>query len=311
MDAQALEEMEALAAIYGEDCGIDVDVHTVHAYLPSKSCVPHLVVSAHLHTDYPAHTAPLLEFHAPPHVSNDMIAAALRDMDQLFIPGEVVLFRYIEWLKDQPQLYNVDAVKACSAAALDKAHDPQDVNLPIAEKVDAKEASSYDMGPAIQGLHKGGDANSELVVEVRQRIVSGPPIIEKKSTFQAHLASVNSVEEVTAVMDALLQVTKIANATHNIMAYRIYSLDKQSFIQDSDDDGESAAGGRLLHLLQVTDVRNVVVVVSRWFGGVLLGPSRFSFINNTARQLLENQGFLRGNVDTITVSKRSGCKKNK
>lgn len=34
-------------------------------------------------------------------------------------------------------------------------------------------------------------------------------------------------------------------------------------------------------------VNNVIVVVSRWFGGVLLGPSRFRLINNTARQLLE------------------------
>ena len=42
-------------------------------------------------------------------------------------------------------------------------------------------------------------------------------------------------------------------------------------VQDCDDDGEAAAGGRLLHLLQAADVRNVVVVVSRWFGGVLLG----------------------------------------
>lgn len=34
--------------------------------------------------------------------------------------------------------------------------------------------------------------------------------------------------------------------------------------QDYDDDGEQAAGGRLLHLLQMTDARNVCVVVSRW-----------------------------------------------
>lgn len=47
-------------------------------------------------------------------------------------------------------------------------------------------------------------------------------------------------------------------------------------LQDYDDDGEAAAGGRLLHLLQMTDARNVCVVVSRWYGGILLGPSRFA-----------------------------------
>jgi putative IMPACT (imprinted ancient) family translation regulator len=34
-------------------------------------------------------------------------------------------------------------------------------------------------------------------------------------------------------------------------------------------------------------VEDVVVVVSRWFGGVLLGPARFTHINNAARELLE------------------------
>jgi hypothetical protein len=51
------------------------------------------------------------------------------------------------------------------------------------------------------------------------------------NAMQAHLASVNSVDEVKTVMDALLKVNKIANATHNIMAYRIHLQEKQSFLQ--------------------------------------------------------------------------------
>ena len=42
----------------------------------------------------------------------------------------------------------------------------------------------------------------------------------------------------------------------------------------------------------MADVRNACVVVSRWFGGVHLGPSRFAIINNTARELLVAQGFM-------------------
>lgn len=38
--------------------------------------------------------------------------------------------------------------------------------------------------------------------------------------------------------------------------------------QDCDDDGESAAGGRLLHLLQVAGAEDVVVVVSRWCASI-------------------------------------------
>ncbi len=57
-------------------------------------------------------------------------------------------------------------------------------------------------------------------------------------------------------------------------------------MEDCDDDGESAAGGRLLHLLAVSGVDSAVVVVSRWYGGVQLGPDRFRHINNAARNAL-------------------------
>ncbi|XP_074843377.1 protein IMPACT isoform X3 [Carettochelys insculpta] len=37
---------------------------------------------------------------------------------------------------------------------------------------------------------------------------------------------------------------------------------------------------------QILNVRNVLVVVSRWYGGILLGPDRFKHINNCARSIL-------------------------
>lgn len=40
------------------------------------------------------------------------------------------------------------------------------------------------------------------------------------------------------------------------------------------------------------DVFNVVVVVTRWYGGVHLGGDRFRHINNAARQVLELSGLL-------------------
>ena len=78
---------------------------------------------------------------------------------------------------------------------------------------------------------------------------------------------------------------------------------------DNDDDGETAAGGRLAHLLQILvgvlsrtpgpalltdlqEVNNVLVVVTRYFGGILLGPDRFKHINQAARNALELGGFL-------------------
>ena len=40
--------------------------------------------------------------------------------------------------------------------------------------------------------------------------------------------------------------------------------------------------------LQLMDVRNAVVVVSRWYGGVHLGPDRFKHINNCARTVIQD-----------------------
>ena len=79
--------------------------------------------------------------------------------------------------------------------------------------------------------------------------------------------------------------------------------------QDYDDDGEDAAGGRLLHLLQILDIKNTVVVVSRWFGGVKLGPARFTHINNAARMLLEKCGCLHSESKTAGATKQKGKKR--
>jgi putative IMPACT (imprinted ancient) family translation regulator len=107
---------------------------------------------------------------------------------------------------------------------------------------------------------------------------------------QAHVAAVHSREDVAVVLETLLQDRRVARATHNIMAYRV--VQRGVVMQDNDDDGETAAGGRLAHLLDILAVENVVVVVSRWYGGIQLGPDRFKHINNVARQALETFGFL-------------------
>lgn len=42
---------------------------------------------------------------------------------------------------------------------------------------------------------------------------------------------------------------------------------------------------------RLMDANNIIVVVSRWFGGILLGADRFKFICNSARFLLEAHGY--------------------
>lgn len=92
----------------------------------------------------------------------------------------------------------------------------------------------------------------------------------------------------------LLLDKKIARASHNITAYR-FTLNGTLY-HDNDDDGETAAGSRLGSLLSLLDVTGVVVIVSRFFGGIQLGATRFKHINQAARDALLAGGFLEESV---------------
>ena len=99
-------------------------------------------------------------------------------------------------------------------------------------------------------------------------------VTEKRSVFVAHCASVTSPKEANSFQHHLLDHDKkIAKATHNITAWRIKGKGDTTY-QDCDDDGETAAGSRVLHLMQLMDLWNVMVCVTRWYGGIRLGPDR-------------------------------------
>lgn len=121
---------------------------------------------------------------------------------------------------------------------------------------------------------------------------------EKKSVFVGRAANVTSLDQAQAYLDHLLATEKkVAAATHNISAWRIREKrgsgkeTDEMIVQDSDDDGETAAGSRLLHLMQLMEVWDVVVVVTRWYGGIHLGPDRFRIINAVGRDALIKGGF--------------------
>ena len=84
------------------------------------------------------------------------------------------------------------------------------------------------------------------------------------------------------VVEQLKEDKKIAQATHNIMAWKL----KEGGIQGRDDDGEGGAGDRLLFMLDRQEFEDIVVVVTRWYGGIHLGGARFKIISNCARELI-------------------------
>ncbi|GAA5984818.1 hypothetical protein JCM5350_004247 [Sporobolomyces pararoseus] len=141
-------------------------------------------------------------------------------------------------------------------------------------------------------------------------IYSTEGLVDRKSLFVAHAARVHSMAEVEAVMSALLSNNKIAKATHNISAYQFVTSDGIRH-SDNDDDGEKAAGSTLASLLEKINAQNVVVVVSRWYGGIHLGADRFKDINQAARDALTEGGFLSEAADKGKSKNASKNARNK
>lgn len=94
-------------------------------------------------------------------------------------------------------------------------------------------------------------------------------IVVKKSKFICNLIKVENQEEAENVIKQLKK--KYYDARHNCVAYRVIEDDK--IIEKSSDDGEPSgtAGGPMLNILQKNNLCNVVAVVTRYFGGILLG----------------------------------------
>lgn len=94
-------------------------------------------------------------------------------------------------------------------------------------------------------------------------------LIEKKSKFIANIFYVETQEEAEAKIKEMKK--KYFDAKHNCFAYSIYS--ENGIINRFSDDGEPSgtAGSPMLNILNSKKLCNIVVIVTRYFGGILLG----------------------------------------
>ncbi|MGG4547966.1 YigZ family protein [Rossellomorea marisflavi] len=101
--------------------------------------------------------------------------------------------------------------------------------------------------------------------------VKGPgenEIVIERSRFIAHVARVETEEDAQAFIADIKK--KHWDATHNCSAYMI---GENNLIQKANDDGEPSgtAGVPMLEVLKKRDLKDTVVVVTRYFGGIKLG----------------------------------------
>lgn len=91
---------------------------------------------------------------------------------------------------------------------------------------------------------------------------------EERSRFIGYAKPINSEEEAVEFVDEIKKKHK--DATHNVWAY---TVGPTMNIQRYSDDGEpqGTAGIPALEVIKKEDLRDVVVVITRYFGGIKLG----------------------------------------
>ncbi|KAI9222102.1 ribosomal protein S5 domain 2-type protein [Blastocladiella britannica] len=294
---EARDELVVLASMYPDH--VRAGPSSPPASLPSVDLILelpsladtklHPTVRIALPPDYPQSSPPrVLSAPHAPLWSPDMLAHLRERAVEMWsiAPGEVVVFEWVEWATE----YLDGCIAPIAAAMAATSATAGSVSLLSSENKqlddDASESSMPDLAiaptPFIERLFSHDD-----------------PILDRKSVFLAHAAYITSpTRDPPALLAYLVSHRRIARATHNITAYRLVTTNEttgaEAVVQDCDDDGEDAAGKRLLHLLQLIGARNVWVCVTRWYGGVQLGPDRFAHINNVARRALVGMGAVPG-----------------
>lgn len=104
-------------------------------------------------------------------------------------------------------------------------------------------------------------------ITIKENVVA--EIVEKKSKFISNLIYVDNTKDAENIIKEIKK--KYFDARHNCIAYRI--VENEKVVERSSDDGEPSgtAGAPMLTILQKNNLANVLVIVTRYFGGILLG----------------------------------------
>lgn len=252
-----LEEINTIISIFGEDVtykDIKKDMKTI--YYVTFRFVNGVEIVVSLPETYPNSSPPML-LRSKLKISSEIIDSMEQKLILLYNDlKDIVLFEWFQWAKDT-FFSNSTSVAAVA--------DPPKV-----------ETQSEDLVPELPTR------------QFPMEIFCSEPLVDRKSKFIAFAAHAESLEDVEYFQALLKSNKNIKIATHNVMAWRVTSPKSDSY----DDDGEHSAGGVLLFLLQQRQIENVVLMVSRWFGGILLGSDRFKDFCTAANDVLKIGGFL-------------------
>ncbi|KAM0753828.1 ribosomal protein S5 domain 2-like protein [Meredithblackwellia eburnea MCA 4105] len=130
-------------------------------------------------------------------------------------------------------------------------------------------------------------------------LVNSPPLTDRKSTFVAHATfakNEHQAKQFHSFVRALRAPNHPTPADHEILGWRTMGLrlgkdgmKEEDWIVKSggDDDDEKGGSNTVRKCLEEEASVDVAVVVSRYWGGVMLGPDRFNHMRTVTKQALE------------------------
>lgn len=111
-------------------------------------------------------------------------------------------------------------------------------------------------------------------------------IVDRKSKYTVVYNYIENRKDLEEFVAMIKKDKYFSKATHNSYAYRILQ-ENWSILEWKNDDGETWAWLCILREIQRADFLNVVVVVTRFFGGILLQADRFKNVINATKEILK------------------------
>ncbi|KAI0015310.1 hypothetical protein F4780DRAFT_784291 [Xylariomycetidae sp. FL0641] len=155
----------------------------------------------------------------------------------------------------------------------------------VQDPIQSDEATTANHGSG-ENKRKGSPASQGSI-----SWATSQPVTLKNSTFVVRVAALKEPSQRQTMLQSLFAaVPSLQSATHNAWAYRVKVptrlFNATTIKEESFDDGEGGCGDFLLKNMRETDALDTLVVMTRWYGGVMLGPDRWRIMRDCLKDAL-------------------------
>ncbi|KAI1881043.1 hypothetical protein JX265_001283 [Neoarthrinium moseri] len=130
----------------------------------------------------------------------------------------------------------------------------------------------------------------ETAASISRSWTASSPVSFKQSTFIVRATQITQASQRQTTLQSLFNaIPNLQTASHNAWAYRVKKPDmfgSHTIKEESFDDGESGCGDFLLKNMREVNAVDTLVVMTRWYGGIMLGPDRWRIMRNCLKEAL-------------------------